>query len=101
MILRLGDRGSAVVELQGLLNKHGASLAADGIFGPATEKAVRDFQRQAGLVVDGIAGPKRSEERRVGRGCRSGGGPGGQRKQGEMRQTAGAAGVRSSAAAAR
>src|SRR5690606_11763897 len=58
MILRLGDRGSAVVELQGLLNKHGASLAADGIFGPATEKAVRDFQRQAGLVVDGIAGPK-------------------------------------------
>src|SRR5690606_23739721 len=58
MILRLGDRGSAVVELQGLLSKHGASLAADGIFGPATEKAVRDFQRKVGLVVDGIAGPK-------------------------------------------
>jgi len=58
MILRRGDRGSAVVEIQGLLSKHGASLAADGIFGPATEKAVRDFQRKVGLVVDGIAGPK-------------------------------------------
>ena len=58
MILRRGDRGSAVVELQGLLSTHGSSLATDGIFGPATEKAVRDFQRKVGLVVDGIAGPK-------------------------------------------
>jgi peptidoglycan hydrolase-like protein with peptidoglycan-binding domain len=31
---------------------------ADGLFGPRTEHAVRRFQREHGLVVDGIVGPK-------------------------------------------
>ena len=31
-------------------------LSADGIFGPETEQAVRTFQTQRGLQVDGIAG---------------------------------------------
>jgi Transglycosylase SLT domain/Putative peptidoglycan binding domain len=30
----------------------------DGIAGPMTQRAVRDFQRRKGLVVDGIAGPR-------------------------------------------
>ena len=31
---------------------------ADGLFGPRTEHAVRRFQREHGLMIDGIIGPK-------------------------------------------
>ena len=51
MILKLGSRGNEVKVLQEKLN-----LKADGIFGPLTEEAVKDFQRSNGLKVDGIAG---------------------------------------------
>ncbi|MEP3817195.1 MAG: peptidoglycan-binding domain-containing protein, partial [Nitratireductor sp.] len=30
----------------------------DGVFGPATERALRAFQHRNGLREDGIAGPK-------------------------------------------
>lgn len=56
--LRLGDRNSAVLDLQTRLALHGLAIACDGIFGPATEQAVKGFQRRSGLVVDGVAGPK-------------------------------------------
>ena len=51
MILKLGSRGNEVKVLQEKLN-----LKTDGIFGPLTEEAVKDFQRSNGLEVDGIAG---------------------------------------------
>ena len=51
--LRRGARGELVREIQ---VKVGASV--DGIFGPATEAAVRQFQRDNGLVDDGIVGPR-------------------------------------------
>jgi len=51
-ILKKGMSGAPVKRLQARLD-----ITADGIFGPGTEKAVRDFQKSAGLVADGIAGP--------------------------------------------
>jgi hypothetical protein len=50
--LRLGSRGSAVKTLQSELG-----IAADGIFGPSTERAVQSFQSSHGLVADGVVGP--------------------------------------------
>ena len=39
----------------------GTSIAPDGQFGAATERAVRDFQRLNGLEADGIAGALTAE----------------------------------------
>jgi len=44
-------------DIQRALNGFGASLEEDGVTGPATREAIRDFQRTHGLAVDGIAGP--------------------------------------------
>jgi len=33
-------------------------LSADGVFGPATERALRAWQRSHGLTPDGVAGPQ-------------------------------------------
>lgn len=56
-IYQYGMSGSGVRELQAQLNKLGGSLAEDGKYGPATSRAVSDFQSDNGLVVDGVAGP--------------------------------------------
>lgn len=56
--LKKGDRGDEVKALQTLLNRLGYILDVDGAFGSKTEEAVKDFQRQNGLTVDGIVGPK-------------------------------------------
>jgi peptidoglycan hydrolase-like protein with peptidoglycan-binding domain/GH24 family phage-related lysozyme (muramidase) len=51
-------QGKDVQEVQRALTRKGYPLVADGWFGPATARAVMAFQRQNGLVVDGIVGPK-------------------------------------------
>ncbi|MEC9466977.1 MAG: peptidoglycan-binding domain-containing protein [Actinomycetota bacterium] len=66
--LRLGDRnlylhspmfrGDDVADLQLRLGSLGFDAGRiDGIFGPDTNAAVLDFQRNVGLATDGIAGP--------------------------------------------
>ena len=42
--------------LQEALNQLGADLEIDGSFGPATDAALRNYQRREGLDVDGYAG---------------------------------------------
>lgn len=64
-VVRMGDRGAVVEFLQTQLDKDGYRLTRqgkpgagiDGHFGRITDKAVRQFQRDEGLVVDGIVGP--------------------------------------------
>ena len=51
-----GDTGACVTLLQELLNYYGQGLAVDGSFGPLTESAVKAFQGQAGIGVDGQVG---------------------------------------------
>jgi peptidoglycan hydrolase-like protein with peptidoglycan-binding domain len=51
-ILGRGMAGEPVRRLQEKLG-----VPVDGQFGPATEKAVRDFQAKEKIAVDGIAGP--------------------------------------------
>lgn len=55
--IRRGAKGAPVGKAQTLLNRHGAGLRVDREFGPATEAAVREFQRKHGLGADGIVGP--------------------------------------------
>jgi hypothetical protein len=43
-------------------------VAADGVFGPATERALKRWQRRHGLVADGIAGPQTRSEMGLGAG---------------------------------
>lgn len=57
--LKKGSKGQEVKYLQLFLNwAIDANLEIDGHFGPATEKAVKKFQKQYGLQVDGHFGAK-------------------------------------------
>jgi len=55
--LRKGSKGVYVRQSQQKLRDRGWNIAVDGDFGPATDKIVRQFQKEKGLTVDGIVGP--------------------------------------------
>ena len=50
-------QGDDVTALQRALVNAGIPVTVDGIFGPSTEAAVKQFQTQRGLTADGIVGP--------------------------------------------
>jgi len=52
-VLRVGSVGPDVKKMQEVLKVH-----VDGDFGPITLAALKDYQSQNGLTVDGIAGPQ-------------------------------------------
>lgn len=59
--IRKGDKGPVVKYAQKLLQDRGYDLGkygVDGDFGSATQAAVKQFQRDWGLKVDGIIGPQ-------------------------------------------
>lgn len=56
-LVQIGASRHPVATLQNLLNAHGAALGTDGRFGPLTDAAVRHFQQENGLAVDGVVGP--------------------------------------------
>lgn len=71
-IFRLGDHGSAVAEIRGILISRGlleapnpphdlvvgsAWTPPEAVFDDAVDHAVRAFQQERGLIVDGIVGP--------------------------------------------
>ena len=59
LFLKEGSTGPAVVRLQIKLKKVGFNPGrADGDFGPATTAALIGFQKSAGLLADGVAGPR-------------------------------------------
>lgn len=56
---KLGSRGDEVRRIQNKLKQLGFyNGSVDGIYGAATQKAVRRFQASVGITVDGIAGSK-------------------------------------------
>ncbi|NET32170.1 MAG: peptidoglycan-binding protein [Cyanothece sp. SIO1E1] len=64
-VLRLSEprmRGEQVRQVQAALRQAGITVSVDGIFGPDTEEAVRAFQQQSGMAVDGVVGQKTREQ---------------------------------------
>jgi len=53
VVARRGESSFYIIDLQKMLNRKGANLFVDGIFGSKTEQAVKDFQTKYGLKVTG------------------------------------------------
>lgn len=57
-LIKRGSKCEAVKKLQQILNTKGYKLSVDGDFGPATEAAVKAYQKANHLEVDGEVGEK-------------------------------------------
>lgn len=61
-ILKVGCQGEDVRAVQKALNRNGRGLGEDGVFGPATRDAVRQYQTDNSLNIDGEVGPQTRRE---------------------------------------
>ncbi len=64
-LIKRGDIGDDVTHIQCTLIILGYSVGTagpDGKFGSKTEEAVKEFQRDHGLMVDGLVGPETTEK---------------------------------------
>ena len=62
-VLRAGSTGQEVKSLQKKLSQIGYSVGSiDGKFGPTTEQALKRFQKNRGIKVDGIFGTETAKE---------------------------------------
>lgn len=58
-LLKQGSKGNDVSAIQQALKGYGFyGGVVDGLFGPKTAQAVKDFQNQTGIKVDAIVGPQ-------------------------------------------
>lgn len=58
-VIREGDRSREVADIQARLRALGRTLDdSTGSFGPSTTAAVRSFQQERSLLVDGLVGPQ-------------------------------------------
>src|SRR4051794_16187013 len=57
-VYRIGDSGEAVAEIIGKLQRLGLLTSGHDVYDEATAHAVRGFQQQRGLMIDGIVGPQ-------------------------------------------
>lgn len=57
-MLKMGASGAKVRELQQLLLRAGQAVNVDGDYGPSTKAAVLAFQKANKLAADGVAGPQ-------------------------------------------
>lgn len=55
-VLRMGNQGQLVLNIQRALQKHGSRVQLTAQFDRATANAVVAFQRRKGLTVDGVVG---------------------------------------------
>lgn len=60
-MVKYGDNGLEVTEVQKLLSMLGYDLIVDGGFGDKTNRSLKAFQKKVGLLDDGVAGPKTIE----------------------------------------
>lgn len=58
-LVTTGRKGELARTAQHLLRQRGSDISVDGVVGPVTEAAIRDFQKSKNLPVDGVSATRR------------------------------------------